>query len=773
VKRLRWILALLAITLGGAAGVLGSILYQQYWTQLPPMDGLLDYRPPVATRVYTHDKRLVDEFYFQKRYLVAVNDITPLVQNAFIAAEDSDFRRHRGIDPRGIARAFLANLKAGTVVQGGSTITQQVVKSLVLSPERSYRRKLREIMLSLRLEKELSKDEILYLYLNEIYLGDGNYGVGAAARSYFGKEVAELNAGEAALLAGLPQAPSRYSPTRNPEGARKRQLYVLRRMHEEAFIDTRTYASASSHHAEVQPRGTPAGKVGSYYTEYVRRYLAEAYGREATYHKGFEVYTSMDLDMQAAAERAVRDGAYTIDALLGYHGPVGHLEADELDKRLAADRADESLETLNENGDYEGVVVAVNGDIIRVAVGPQQSSIDVAGLEWKPGVSPRGFRVGDLVKLVAEVHDDEPTLLLQQEPQVQLALLSVEPSTGQVKAMVGGFDFALSEFNRATQARRQPGSAFKPFVYAAALDNGYTPASVILDAPIQYVDHVSVWRPQNYSRRFYGPTTLRRALEKSRNVVTVRVVQDLGVDTVVDYVKRFGFSNKIGRNLSIGLGTSEVSLKDLLRAYTPFADGGILHEPVFITRVEDSRGYVLEENLPEPVRVLTEQTAYLMSRLLRGVVENGTGRGVRALGRPTGGKTGTTNEQRDAWFVGFTPDLLTGVWVGYDDSREIGARGTGGRVAAPVWLDYMTSAHEGLPVRDFEMPPGITCVQINHETGERASLQDTDPRLECFSSGSEPEHEDQAWLDINEADSEELDLDQLAPASLEIFPLLP
>ncbi|MFQ5352269.1 MAG: transglycosylase domain-containing protein, partial [Candidatus Binatia bacterium] len=368
-KRIGWVIAILSIVVGAAAGAVGFTLYDQYWAQLPPLDNLLDYRPPVATRVYADDGSLVGEFFFEKRYLTPINNIPPLVQNAFIAAEDSDFRSHRGIDPKSIVRAFVANLRAGGVVQGGSTITQQVVKALVLSPERSYKRKLREIMLSLRLEQELTKDEILYLYLNEIYLGDGNYGVGAAARSYFGKAVTELTAGEAALLAGLPQAPSRYSPTRNPAGARSRQLYVLRRMHEEGFIDARQYAEAVREAPPVLTKDEGRYGSGSYYTEYVRQYLGDNYGKQATYHKGFNIYTGMNIAMQRAAEVAVANGINRIDGMLGYRGPVGRVEGKELEERLQRDGVDLGLEVLEENTVYEGVVTRVDGSLITVVVG--------------------------------------------------------------------------------------------------------------------------------------------------------------------------------------------------------------------------------------------------------------------------------------------------------------------------------------------------------------------------------------------------------------------
>jgi penicillin-binding protein 1A len=747
-KRLRWVLVLAVLALAVGAGAFGFTLYDQYWTQLPPISRLLEYDPPVATRVYANDGSLVGEYFFEKRYLTPIEDIPPVVRHAFVAAEDADFYSHRGIDPISIVRAFLVNLRAGDVVQGGSTITQQVVKALLLSPERSYRRKLREIMLSIKLERELTKDEILFLYLNQIYLGDGNYGVGAAARSYFGKDVSELTAPEAALLAGLPKAPSRYSPTHNPEGALSRQRYVLRRMQEDGFISMAEYRSALRAGLSILGHHKEEAKVGSYYTEYIRRYLEERFGTQALYKDGFSVYTSINLDMQKMAEDAVRRGVEDLDvSLLGYLGPIDHLEGGALEKFRTAARENDALVELHDGTNYKGVVTAVDGKAIDVELGTHTATIDVSKLNWHSDVerSKRRFRAGDVVELTPVDVEGGRSLALVQTPQVEAALIALDPHTGEVKAMVGGYDFSRSQFNRAMQASRQPGSAFKPLVYAAALDNGYTPASIILDAPIQYVDHDEIWRPQNYSRRFYGPTTLRRALEKSRNVVTVRVVQDLGPDTVVDYVSRFGFTTPIHRTLSVGLGTSEVSLVELASAYSTFANNGVEVRPLFITRVEDANGHPIEESRPERTQVMSPQTAYLITSMLEGVVQNGTGRSVKKLGRPVAGKTGTTNDQHDAWFMGFTPDLLTGVWVGYDDHRTLGPRGTGGRVAAPIWLDFMQQAMKGRPVADFQIPLGISCVLIDPDTGKRAGEDTTNAYLECFKNGTEPQETAPAW----------------------------
>jgi penicillin-binding protein 1A len=733
-------LVLAVLALGVGVGAVGFTLYDQYWSQLPPISRLLTYDPPVATRVYGDDDKLIGEFFFEKRYLTPIEKIPPVVRHAFVAAEDSEFYTHPGIDIRGIARAFFANLRAGDVVQGGSTITQQVVKQLLLTPERSYRRKLREVMLSVKLEKELSKDEILYLYLNQIYLGDGNHGIGAAARSYFGKDASELELAEATLLAGLPKAPSRYSPTRNPDGALTRQRYVLKRMLDEGFITAAAYRGAIKQGLSILKKTNHRAKVGSYFIEYVRRYLVERFGERATYYKGFRVFTGMNLKLQQHAEDSVREGIEKLDLELGYLGAKGRLSEKEIDARLAEEAEREDLAQLEIGRTYEAVVTATTEKTIAIGLGGHSSEVDISELKWHSDIESkrRHFVTGDLVEATPIQTDAGPVLALTQTPGVEAALVVMHAETGHVKALVGGYDFTRSQFNRVTQAYRQPGSAFKPLVYASALDNGYTPASVILDAPIQFVDNDEVWAPQNYSRRFYGPTSLRRALEKSRNVVTVRVVQDLGVATVAEYVSQFGFKRSIGKNLSLGLGTSEVTPLELVSAYSAFANDGSMVDPMFITRIEDASGTLIEEYRGNRKAVMSPQTAYLITSMLEGVVQNGTGRSVRELGRPVAGKTGTTNDQHDAWFLGYTPDILTGVWVGYDDHRTLGASGTGGKVAAPVWLDFMKKAVASMPVRDFDMPNGITCVHIDPESGLRARIDDVDAPLECFRRGSEP-----------------------------------
>jgi penicillin-binding protein 1A len=783
---LKW-LVVLALTVAVSIGAVVLLAtYEELTATLPPIDRLLDYDPPVATRVYADDGSLIEEFFRERRYRVPIEDIPPLVSNAFIAAEDAKFFKHRGVDFAGIARAAAANIKAGDVVQGGSTITQQVVKALLLTPERSYERKLKEILLSLRLEQSLTKQQILELYLNQIYLGDGNHGVGAAARNYFGKPVQKLTAAEAAMLAGLPAAPSRYSPNRAPDAARTRQLYVLRRMLEEHFLTAADYQEAVNEKLHlVTKRQQPTAAVRNYYTETVRLQLEDMFGAEAPYNQGYSVYTALQPRLQNLAETAVRNGIERIDKALGYRGPVGHLPPHEQAGHIAQVKEEIGDEPLDPERIYQGVVTSVASGRIRVAVGAIEQDVSTSGLRWNGSVKSRTFRTGDIVEVrtrepatsggrtppppVEEEPDlaegeeieagalpakaeskakaKEPVdpaeaplkLYLAQTPQIEAALVAVDTDSGGIAAMVGGYDFIGSPFNRALQALRQPGSAFKPFVYAAALDHGYTAASMLQDSPVEYMDNDKVWAPRNYTRDYKGPIRLRTALEQSRNVVSVKLVDAVGVKTVVDYLSRFHLDTSFGPNLSIALGTSEMTLRALTEGYTAFANGGVKVEPVIIRRIEDKDGIAFFSDEPKRREVLSPATAAVMTYILEGVVERGTATSVRALDRPVAGKTGTTNEQRDAWFVGYTPNLTVGVWVGFDDQNQtMGKMGTGGRVAAPIWLDFMKPALAGTPVRDFEIPDNITCVNIDPYSGKRAGEWTSKPLLECFKEGTEP-----------------------------------
>jgi penicillin-binding protein 1A len=714
--------ALLVISVAGAVAV---VVYRDVTRDLPDLRQLSRYRPPIVSEVYAASGERIAELYFERRRVVPLDDIPVVVRQAFLAAEDSAFYAHHGIDFPGIARAFLTNLSAGEVTQGGSTITQQVVKALLLTPRKSYERKLKEIVLALRVERRFTKDHILWLYLNQIYLGDGAYGVGAAADVYFGKSVASLTLAEASLLAGLPQAPTRYSPTRHPERAKRRQLYVLGRMEREGFITGEQRERAASAPIAITPDRRTLPRAAPEYVEHVRRALEKRYGDRLPYRQGLRIFTAVDLRLQVAAEGAVRRGLEDLDRRRGYRGPW----------RPALGAGAEPV-PARRSEDFDGVfaqVMHAAADHAVVRIGTETTRLAASGMKWAG--PPSRLRPGDWIRVrPGEKRED---VALHQEPIVEGALLAMETATGYVRAMVGGYDFRRSQFNRAVQASRQPGSAFKPLVYAAALDRGYTPASVVNDAPIVVADSSRLWKPENYDRRFHGETRLRDALTFSRNVVSVKIAADVGLDHILAYLPRFGLSRPFPANLSLALGSSETTLLELVRAYGVFAAGGRLCEPIFILKITDRNGDVLEESRPACAQTLSPETAYLMTSMLEDVVERGTARSARALGRPVAGKTGTTNDLMDAWFVGYTPELVAGAWVGFDEKRSLGEKETGGRAALPVWLDFMRAATKSAAKTPFASPGGIVVVRIDEKTGLRATAGG-EALPESFRSGTEP-----------------------------------
>ncbi|HEY8515231.1 MAG TPA: PBP1A family penicillin-binding protein [Candidatus Binatia bacterium] len=731
-----------SLILLAAVGSAAAILYREFNVSLPPVEKLLDYRPPVATRVFARDGTLIGEFFFEKRYLTPIYKIPKAVQLAFVAAEDQNFYDHAGVDLQGIVRAAVSNYQAGTTRQGGSTITQQVVKSLLLTPERSYERKLKEIVLALRLEQQLTKEEILYLYLNQIYLGNGAYGVQAAALEYFGKDVSQLTLAEAALLAGLPQAPSRYSPVKHFERAKARQRYVLERMVEDGFITPDEAKQAYEEKIVLARKEAPISSVAPYFVEHVRRLLEQRYGSSAPYQLGLDVYTTLDLAMQREADRAVREGIAELDERQGFRGPLRRLPAREW-KALAELPTDDDP-GLPEPGTILEVVVlpGKNGSVRR-----RDGGLDV---RWANGravlpasgltrASVAGYQPSPGDVLEVRVRDDgkQRTLELTTNNGTEGALIAMDPATGDVRAMVGGLDWNRSQFNRATQAYRQPGSAFKPLIYAAAMDRGYTPASVIVDAPVSYRTASGVWSPQNFEKKFFGPTTLRQALTKSRNVVTVKLVSAMGLNYLLSYLPRFGFSRPFPKNLSISLGTAEVTLLELTEAFSVFANLGMRVEPRFITKITDVRGELIEEAPVLRRPAISPDTAYVMTSILRNVVEQGTGKRAQ-LDRPAAGKTGTTNDQRDAWFIGYTPQLVAGVWVGYDQEKTLGPKETGGRAAAPIWRAFMEKAMANQPVLDFAVPNEVTLVAVDQSSGRRVAPGSAGAVFQAFKRGTEP-----------------------------------
>ena len=791
-----------AVFLAVPASLLSGVGFYFYITKdLPTLTSITDYRPGIITKVYSDNGTIIGEFATERREVVPISKAPKLLIQAFVAAEDDRFFEHEGLDFISILRAFIKNVRAGGVVQGGSTITQQVAKSLLTS-DRTLERKIKEAILAYRIENNLTKNEILFLYLNQIYLGYGAYGVQAAAWNYYRKNVNEMNLSEMAILAGLPQAPSKYSPSSNPEKARERRDYVLNRMVEEGYINIVEATDAMNTPIEVKPLKDINRESAPYFTEHIRRYLESKYGAKALYEEGLQVYTTVNLHMQKAAQRALKRRIKALDKRQGYRGPLRNVNAHEIDTLL--EELDKQLDKgiIEKNKVYKGVVVDVNskGKYTEVKLGAKTAGrISLKSMKWArkpdPEIDHYDVRikdpadilsVGDLIEVRASGSIDNDgflNLYLHQEPLVQGAILAISPKDGFVKAMVGGYDFKTSKFNRAIQSRRQPGSAFKPIIYSAAIDKGYTPASIIMDSPVIYKgdEDTFTWKPKNYEDKFYGPTTLRKALTKSRNVVTIKIAQDIGLDYLVDYTRRMGIRSHLTKDLSLSLGSSGMSLLEVVSAYGIFASGGRKKEPVFITKILDRDGNVLEEltrnndfkqtakeqsaaareedeaesdaspteslleETPEALRNLPEgyaispQTAYIMTSILEGVVQRGTGWRAKALGRPVAGKTGTTNDQYDAWFIGFTPDIVAGSWVGFDQEKPLGKHETGSRAAAPIFVDFMKEIYKDKPVEAFPVPDKIEFAKIDTKTGLLAAPDQTeDVIFECFKEGTAP-----------------------------------
>ncbi len=736
-------------------------IYLHLTWEIPKISSLADYHPPIVTTVYSDDNRIIAEFYKEYRKIAPLSKIPPMLKDAFISAEDSRFYTHKGVDILSIIRAVIKNVEAGAIVQGGSTITQQVTRSFLLTPEKSFRRKFKEAILAYKIDKAFTKDEILFLYLNQIYLGQGAYGVEAASLKYFGKSVGDLTLSECAILAGLPQAPTRYSPFKNIEKARQRQIYVLNRMLDEKHITKAQHYEAINAKIELTSKQNLFMEVAPHFSEHIRRYIEQKYGPDLLYG-GLNIYTTANYDLQISAHRALEKGLHELDRRQGYRGPIKHLQPGEIEPVSNEIAAKLGEKPLKEEMSLNGIVTSVNdkADTVLVRIGNAYGIINAEGMEWARKADPDGdhnaqlikrpgeaFRVGDLVlvKTMSRIKDKKHkefwTLSLDQEPEVESALLCIEAGTGYVKAMVGGRDFAKNQFNRAIQSKRQPGSAFKPIIYAAALDKGYTPSSVIIDSPIVFENSGTdeAWKPKNYKDTFYGPTLLRDALAHSRNIVTIKILRDIGVDYAIDYARKIGITSNLGRNLSLALGSSGVSLLELVEAYSVFANQGNLVQPVFISKVVDRNGNILEETQPSIEQVIEKNTAYIMTSLLGSVVKFGTGQRMLALNRPVVGKTGTTNDTFDAWFIGYTPEYITGVWVGSDALASLGRSETGAAAAGPIWLDFMQRAMENKPVRDFPVPEeGIEYAEIDAETGFLAIPESKKTILECFKEGTSP-----------------------------------
>jgi penicillin-binding protein 1A len=790
-QRLAWIkhlrnkpshLILVALFGAFAAGVMAVAIIALLLTPtLPPVSGLTDDHLKVPLRVYTQDGVLMAEFGEEKRIPVKIEEVPDLLIKAILAAEDDSFYFHQGVDFTGIARAALANLRAGHTQEGASTITMQVARNYFLTPEKTYTRKLKEILLAFKIERELTKNQILELYINKIFLGNRAYGFAGAAQVYYGKSLNELTLPEMAMLAGLPKAPSRDNPLSNPDSALTRRNYVLGRMLKLGFIDQQAYDIAHNAPVGASRHELRASFDAPYVAEMVRQYMFRTYN-EKTYNGGFNVYTTIQSKNQEAAEKALRAGLLAYDRRHGYRGPVAH---ENISAKTEPGRLDDILKDYRVVGELlPAIVTGVDEQSARVYT--QDGSNVVlpwAGLSWAQryinenavGPAPKRaadvLRVGDVVYV--EMRQDGQAALAEV-PQVSGALVSLRPSDGAVLALVGGFDFYDSSFNRVIQAQRQPGSSLKPFVYAAALDKGFTPASLVSGAPI-VVDDASLedeWRPENYERKFVGPTRLRKALTLSLNLVSVRLLRAIGVDYAIDYLTRFGFDPRtLPRNLSLALGSASETPMQMVSAFSVFANGGYRVEPYFITRVEDAEHHVLEQANPAVVctscpatpatqptavtqpglaptptagaryapQVINPQIAFLMCSMMEDVVTSGTAQRASELGRhDLAGKTGTTNDQRDAWFSGFNPDVVATAWVGFDQPTSLGHGEVGGTAAVPIWMDYMRVALQGVPERPLVPPPGVVAATINSETGKLTDASDTQAMREYFADGTLP-----------------------------------
>lgn len=747
---------LFAVTLGVVAilGVAGYVFYLM--AKLPRVDRLADYKPPIVSQVFGDDGSLVGEFYLERRMVVAVDKMPRKLIQAFVAAEDANFYSHKGIDYLGIIRAAVKNLISMRKKEGASTITQQVTKSMLLTPEKKFSRKIKEAILAKRMEEKLSKDEILYLYLNQIYLGGGAYGVQVAAETYFGKNVDQLNLAEMAMLAGLPKAPNTYSPIKHLDKARERQGYVLDRMVAEGYITTAEADHARKTVLSIHPMKKVNSNQSAYFLEHLRVQLEEKYGEDQLYKGGLKIYTTMNAEMQKAAYESLRSGLKAVDKRQGFRGPIKYLSETEVEPFCTKTEEGIDSAALKTGENYQGVVVAFDapkGDAI-IRVGERKGILSRKNMSWagklgmiqnygKQDKKSKSLTLGSVIEVsvvTPDVNREGAEFALDQTPEVQAALVSIDPRTGGVKAMIGGYDFRKSQFNRAIQAKRNAGSAFKPIIYAAALEKGLTAATVVEDAEVEYPDGSGgTWKPKNYDNNFRGPVTMREALTYSINIASIKIMEQTGAPYTAEFAQKLGFKSKIEANLSLALGTASISPFELTEAYATFANGGNQLPAYFINKVTDNDGTILQQTAaPVPVPTLSPEASYVITNLMQSVVASGTGHRASLINRPVAGKTGTTNEGKDAWFVGYIPQLVTGVWVGYDQERSLGSGGTGGQASAPIWGEYMQKATTNLPVEDFKAPENISFVLINPRTGKLAKEGTPGAVMECFIKGTEP-----------------------------------
>lgn len=768
----RLLSALPNVAMFGSVALL--LVVAHYGTDLPDHKWLVSHQLPETTRLHAADGTLVAEYARQKRVVLSLDAIPARVVDAFLAAEDKNFFTHPGIDIPGVVRAAFWNLShsgQGVRLRGASTITQQVARNFLLTNEPTLRRKIREAILALRLEQALGKKRILELYLNAIYLGRGSYGVAAASLTYFNKPLSELTVTEAAFLAALPKAPSQYVAAGDKAAVSIRRNWVIQRMLEDGRI---AWAEAEAARAQALPTmPSTTGEIdpeAAYFTEEVRRQLIERYGADGVYQDGLSVRTTLDLRMQRLATKALRHGLLAYDRRHGWRGPLTRTDPAGSNWMSELARVERPAGALP--GWRLAMVLSTDerGAAINLADG-SQGHIPWAEQRWarpwregqRTGPEPKSpsdvLSCGDVV--LVEPIGPTGSYTLRQIPEIRGAMIAMDPHSGRILAMTGGWSFADSEFNRAVQAWRQPGSTFKPFVVLAALDRGLTPSTIILDAPIALPMGAGrgLWRPTNYSSRYAGPRTLRFALEHSRNVMIVRVARRIGVDAITDYAQRFGIVDNMPRELAMAIGSGETMLLRMTNAYAMLANGGYLIRPTLIDRIQDRSGHTIyrHDDRPCPAcsgivwrhqappelpdtreRIADPASVYQVISMLEGVIERGTGRRVRGLGRPIAGKTGTTNDSRDAWFIGFTPDLVVGVYAGFDEPRSLGPRETGSSVAAPIFAEFMKAALAGVPARPFRIPNGVRLARVRLSDGRPAQFGDTDVIWEAFRPKTQP-----------------------------------
>ncbi len=753
---------------------------------LPELTNLINPIYDLPTQVYDRHGQLIEEIYTKRRVLIPIKKVPPVLIQALLSIEDARFYHHFGIDPIRMVKALIVNVSQMRIAQGASTLTQQTARLFLLSNEKKMVRKLKEILLALKIERLFTKDQILELYINKYFLGHRAYGFEAASQGYFNKTVTELTLAEAALLAGLPQAPSKWSPTYSITNAKRRRNQVLQRMADEGYITREQKMEAMDEPIVLKLNENIDNNETSYYLEHVRRYLLKKYGVDMLYRGGLKVYVNMDLQKQIYAQHALTQGLIDHDKRQGYRGPIQNLFEEvnnELDLSIYTEEdgwdengfqnLDEDTQThaltLLENkrinitsdnryvigGTVLGVVEKVTKKTTEVNLGEYIGNLNIESMEWARPVDytksyTRWTRlrdindildVGDVIMLnITDYQQNakEFVLELTQKPVANGSIFVMDPRNGEVIAMSGGFDFRDSEFNRATQSKRQPGSAFKPIVYANALDSSFTPASILDDSPLVFPN--TDWKPINFDKKFKGKMSLRDCLVFSRNVPTVRLTMSLGIEAIIEYAQKLGISAKLPENYTIGLGSASLTLEEMVRTYAIFANSGHLIDPIYIQRVEDRQGEILEQSAKTFTKsVLTNDTAFLMNNLLEDVVRRGTGQKAKVINRPSAGKTGTTNDYTDAWYMGYVPQLIAGVYLGFDDIRKtLGYYETGSRAAAPIWVDFMKHATATLPVLPFQQPENIQMVRINSKTGLKACNGGRETKYEFFKVDSEP-----------------------------------